>query len=131
MMVRFPLLLLSLSGCVRPLPPCGDGVPEIVCTDAGVVDIARVDAARVDLGCVSALFCLGACCAFGPESSPVCAAGGDGGCTLLCFTGGFTDCDGDPQNGCETNISTDSRNCGGCGLACPPGEHCTGQQCTP
>ncbi len=31
---------------------------------------------------------------------------------------GFADCDGNPQNGCETNTNGDPNNCGGCGTVC-------------
>src|SRR6185295_8978042 len=31
---------------------------------------------------------------------------------------GKADCDGNPDNGCETQIYTDSKNCGGCGSVC-------------
>src|SRR5262245_6953684 len=30
----------------------------------------------------------------------------------------FADCDGNPSNGCETDICTQLFNCGGCGLVC-------------
>lgn len=45
-------------------------------------------------------------------------AGCSGGtCTLLSCDAGWSDCDGDPSNGCETDLSaTDS--CGGCGVVC-------------
>jgi hypothetical protein len=32
---------------------------------------------------------------------------------------GKGDCDGDPSNGCETNTSSDEKNCAGCGKVCP------------
>lgn len=34
---------------------------------------------------------------------------------------GFEDCDGDPLNGCETDLRTDADNCGACGSTCPSG----------
>ncbi|HEY6723316.1 MAG TPA: trypsin-like serine protease [Polyangiaceae bacterium] len=36
---------------------------------------------------------------------------------------GFTDCDGEPLNGCEAN-TLGARHCGGCGRACARGEAC-------
>ncbi len=58
----------------------------------------------------------GACnapCAL-PHATASCAAGACavGSCDL-----GFGDCDGDPQNGCETSLGT-STDCGACGVPC-------------
>ena len=38
-------------------------------------------------------------------------------CGFTCIQG-FSDCDGNPANGCEVNLNT-SQNCGGCGKVCP------------
>ena len=38
-----------------------------------------------------------------------------GKCQVETCTPPFSDCDGDPANGCETNTSSDPTNCGGCG----------------
>jgi hypothetical protein len=35
----------------------------------------------------------------------------------------FQDCDAKNENGCETSLVTDE-SCGGCGSACPAGQHC-------
>ena len=40
-----------------------------------------------------------------------------GECVPNCDTG-FSDCDGNPSNGCETATSSDVANCGGCGALC-------------
>jgi hypothetical protein len=44
----------------------------------------------------------------------------DGRCQLTCQSELFPelDCDGDPDNGCETSIWTDNQNCGACGVRC-------------
>jgi serine/threonine-protein kinase len=45
----------------------------------------------------------------------------------------YDDCDGDPRNGCETNVRTDPDNCGGCGRKCPALAHAQrgcGDACT-
>jgi hypothetical protein len=48
----------------------------------------------------------------------------DGECAPRCATG-FDDCDGDPSNGCETDLGSSLSNCGGCGELCRP-ENATG-----
>jgi hypothetical protein len=47
---------------------------------------------------------------------PACLDGvcGVGGCDP-----GYADCDNDPSNGCETNLSNDGNNCGACDVKCP------------
>lgn len=42
----------------------------------------------------------------------------------------YGDCDGNPANGCETNLSSDANNCGGCGNVCPEtGDICNHSIC--
>lgn len=43
----------------------------------------------------------------------------DGECSPRC-DGGFGDCDGDPANGCETDLTTSLSHCGACGERCAP-----------
>jgi hypothetical protein len=68
-------------------------------------------------------------CATPPNAVPVCRAGA---CDFTCMAG-FSDCDRNPANGCETNLNTDARNCMMCGRACPtqPGQTatCSGGTC--
>ncbi len=43
---------------------------------------------------------------------------------------GYSNCDEDMSNGCETAInSSDDKNCGACGKTCGIGESCTSSQC--
>ncbi len=49
-------------------------------------------------------------------------------CGSTCATG-FGDCDGLSSNGCESNLATDSRNCGACGTACTGGQTCAARVC--
>jgi len=52
-----------------------------------------------------------------------------GACTPVCVAN-YADCDGNPVNGCETNIATDPGNCGGCGLTCDTSfQVCAAQTC--
>jgi len=41
-----------------------------------------------------------------------------GACAVAACTGAYGDCDGDPADGCETDTSTSTAHCGGCGRAC-------------
>jgi len=43
----------------------------------------------------------------------------DGGaCDISSCSVGFANCDGNPANGCETNVTTSANDCGGCGTVC-------------
>jgi hypothetical protein len=71
----------------------------------------------------------GACgrtCPFAPHALPLCV---EGRCGLDCGTTGYTDCDGDPANGCEAGLRSDPLNCGGCGRRCGEGQTCSGSVC--
>jgi hypothetical protein len=48
------------------------------------------------------------------NGTPGCVAGG---CVIGCFAG-YGNCDGNPDNGCETNLKNDAQNCNACGAAC-------------
>ncbi len=42
---------------------------------------------------------------------------------------GYSDCDGNPANGCETDISADRNHCGSCDKTCESDEFCAGGKC--
>ncbi len=52
-----------------------------------------------------------------------------GDCHVMACDPCFADCDGDEGDGCETDVSDDPRNCGGCGVACADGDTCAGGAC--
>jgi hypothetical protein len=58
-------------------------------------------------------------------TAPSCAMGmcAFGGCDA-----GWGDCNGVPDDGCETSLTT-TANCGTCGVACAAGQACTGGAC--
>jgi hypothetical protein len=56
------------------------------------------------------------------NGSPTCTGGR---CGYVCYPG-FADCDKRINNGCEVDIGTDARHCGGCGTQCDRGR---GQPC--
>jgi hypothetical protein len=45
-------------------------------------------------------------------------------------TGGYEDCDGKPDNGCEVNLQGDPKNCGKCAMVCPLGAGGLAAVCT-
>ncbi len=49
-----------------------------------------------------------------PNGSVSCSGGT---CQIGC-SAGYADCDGNTNNGCETNITNNGSNCGGCNIAC-------------
>ncbi len=70
----------------------------------------------------------GACgraCPSVANGTPVCTAGI---CSFACLSG-WANCDGNRANGCETNLTTDIRNCGTCGTVCPVGQACSNGRC--
>jgi len=50
-----------------------------------------------------------------PNAQSTCAGGN---CQTGACEPGFGDCDGNPQNGCETNLHVDPNNCTACGMKC-------------
>jgi hypothetical protein len=42
---------------------------------------------------------------------------------------GYSNCDGNEENGCETNVKTDIENCGGCSTSCPENGACAKGVC--
>jgi serine/threonine protein kinase len=57
------------------------------------------------------------------NATPRC--GRDGACSIAVCYRGYDDCDGHPENGCETLLRTDVNHCGSCSAACPPLPHAT------
>jgi len=50
----------------------------------------------------------------------------EGACVVATCDGNFNDCDNDPNNGCESDIVKDPKNCGGCNNPCPDPENAVG-----
>ena len=53
----------------------------------------------------------------------------DGACVIACQVG-LGDCDGRDENGCETPLVADAKNCGACGHDCL-GAACASGECAP
>jgi len=72
----------------------------------------------------------GACnnvCVPVPHAVPECSFGA---CKLAVCAAGYADCNSKPDDGCEVNIYTDTKNCGRCGAACPGAQVCINGECT-
>jgi hypothetical protein len=54
----------------------------------------------------------------------------NGACRVSSCDAGFADCDGVTNNGCETNVNIDAKNCGKCGNACGQNLICNNGGCT-
>ncbi len=50
-----------------------------------------------------------------PNAVPACMGGM---CAIAACMPGFSDCDGNPMNGCETNVGSNPNSCGMCGHVC-------------
>ncbi|WP_258103554.1 MopE-related protein [Marinoscillum sp. MHG1-6] len=53
----------------------------------------------------------------------------EGNCTLSCSPG-YANCDNNPDNGCEVNLTSNSNHCGSCFQTCPPGTSCSNGFCS-
>ena len=71
--------------------------------------------------------CFNPCPEAGPNQESACRKGV---CELDCLHG-WADCNGDPSDGCETNIAAHPANCGACGNECniAAGQPCVGGKC--
>ncbi len=57
------------------------------------------------------------------------AACTNGSCAVASCNAGFKDCNGNPNDGCETNVMSDAANCGACNFVCPNGHSCIAGVC--
>ena len=108
---------------------CSSGTCHIQACDPGFGDCNGV----ADDGCEHFLSgdtsnC-GACgneCNLPHVTLQLCSAGK---CQALSCEFGWGNCDGDPATGCETDLSGDDDNCGGCGFPCQGSTHCVNGEC--
>jgi hypothetical protein len=112
--------------CPAPLnaaPRCAMGVCSAECLSGwGNCDMNASNGCETPTG-ANLMHC-GRCnnpCAGAPNARPVCNAGV---CGLECNRG-WANCDGNPTNGCETLLTSNS-NCGACGRSCSLLQICEG-----
>jgi hypothetical protein len=128
----------SVSHCGRcnnacPAPAnasaqCSAGVCGVGACNAGFANCDRSVLNGCEANLLSDANNCGACgviCPGGANAVPIC---GMGRCGLSCGRG-WVDCDGAPDTGCEANVLTDARNCGGCGVVCRLGQTCRAGVC--
>lgn len=60
-----------------------------------------------------------------PGAAPVCASST---CGFVCLPG-YADCNADPSDGCEVNVTANPFHCGGCGVSCGD-QACNDSSCT-
>ncbi len=110
-------------------PSCDAGKCVISCTsgfadcNANVVDGCEVDLNATAAHCGS---CTQACA--NDHGGASCSAGK---CVPSCLSG-YDNCDGDPTNGCEANLTNDPTHCGSCAACSLPNATaaCTNSSCT-
>jgi hypothetical protein len=106
----------ACPGAPNAAPRCVAGVCQVACRPGfGDCDGNPANGCETDLTSDAAHCgtCDSACPAF-PNATPACSGGR---CTSTCAPG-FGDCDGNPANGCETDLTSDVAHCGKCTLAC-------------
>lgn len=123
------------TSCVRPhaRTSCASGLCQLLGCDPGWASCDGNDANGCETDIADSASHCGACgvvCPTRPHTAT--ATCRDGACGFVCVAG-WADCDGDPANGCEVDLSTDAAHCGACATVCPTGPHqgasCAGGTC--
>lgn len=111
----------------RGTTTCGGSGCELSSCDAGFADCDGDLANGCETDIVDDPTSCGSCgtdCTNNAVAS--CSAGV---CQLDSCLSGFADCNADPSDGCETDLSSNARNCGACGNACPFLSYCCDGNC--
>ncbi len=94
---------------------CSSGTCRISCApNFGNCDFNSANGCETQTNTIDNCGACGKVCAGAAHASPLCS---NGQCKISCAAG-WSDCDADPANGCETNIADDVSNCGVCGKTC-------------
>jgi hypothetical protein len=104
--------LVSLAACDASRTNGADGVDAAVCA-VGMADCDSDGVCETDVRLPADCGGCGLVCPSGPHSTPTCS---HGSCGLSCDAG-WGDCDADPTNGCESDLTLPGT-CGACGNSC-------------
>jgi RHS repeat-associated protein len=103
-------------------PACVGGSCAVGACNAGFADCDHdpANGCEADLASVASCGACGRACVTA-NGTPACVGGA---CAVGACSAGFADCDHDPANGCEADLSSVAT-CGTCGNACPTYAHTT------
>ena len=91
----------GIGACGASFGDC-DGTPQNGCETRTETSVAHCGACQMP-------------CPMVAQGAPACVLGK---CVVGSCNGSFRDCDGNLQNGCETDTTSSVQNCGGCKMAC-------------
>ena len=124
------LLFCSAQGKYDAPISCSGATPK--CDPQNPKCVACYDASQCPAGANACLVatCKGNACGFeNAANGAACGGGTCSGGACVC-SAGQANCDLQAANGCEVNLSTDSANCGGCGVVCGAGSACVSGLCS-
>ncbi|MDB4930796.1 MAG: uncharacterized protein JWM10_3280, partial [Myxococcaceae bacterium] len=113
-------------------PACLNGMCTVGSCSLPYGDCDRDASTGCETDTFASVFHCGGCgraCEARAHATAVCATGR---CEYACEAG-YSDCDGNPGNGCETASSSSATNCGACGAVCMPARAmgaCVAGRCT-
>ncbi len=112
----------------RANPSCVAGACQVASCQAGFGNCNMLpgDGCETALNTVSNCGMCRTACSF-PNATPLCTAGA---CMLGACNRGFGNCDGNAANGCETDLTSMTTNCGFCAHRCSGGATCNMGVCT-
>jgi hypothetical protein len=111
-------------------PICSGGVCGISACNAGYSNCDNLAANGCEVNTTADPNNCGACGNVCPLAAHVVStACFSGTCVMGSCAAGYSNCNGNPSDGCEINVVTDTNNCGSCGHVCASGHACSGGVC--